>query len=135
MFGRRSATKKIIIGAIINMIRKRLVMRYITWVFIAVILLVVSLFCSYYSSKQSAKELVGDSLAYCQLTQTKITIEPFEKNQIVWVFKFSRPGSYDEEFYIYTTLLGSVVATNPKDLENRLRKFEKLEVYPYPKLE
>jgi hypothetical protein len=47
------------------------------------------------------------------------------------MFKFSCPGSFDEDFYIYTTLLGDVTVTNPPDLENRLRKFEKLETHPY----
>jgi len=110
-------------------------MRHIKWMLFAITLLGILLFYSYYSSRQSAKELVGASLDYVQLTETRITIEPFEKNQIVWVFKFSHPGSFDEEFFIYTTLWGRVALTNPRDIENRLRRFEKLEVYPYTKIE
>ena len=106
-------------------------MRHITWILLAIILLGA---LSYYSSKQNAKELVGATLDYCRLTKTEITVDPFEKKRIVWGFKFSRPGSFDEEFYIYTSLWGRVVITIPRDLEARLRKLEKMETYPYSKL-
>ncbi len=105
-------------------------MRFIKWILFASAVFGVLSFYSYYSSKQAANELVGKSIDYFELTETRIAIEPFEK-KLVWSFKFSRPKSTDEGFTIYTALWGSVALTNPSDLENRLRRLEKLGVSPY----
>lgn len=47
------------------------------------------------------------------------------------MFRFSYPDSFDEEFEIYTTVFGNIEITNPKDLEQQLRKFEKIKPHPY----
>lgn len=108
---------------------------YIFRILFVFILFVLLTYSSYYRSKLAAEELVGDTIEYFQLSQTKITIEPLERNQIVWSFKFSYldTHTFDEEFYIYTSLWGSVVTTNPKNLENMIRESEKLEIHPYYK--
>ena len=108
-----------------------MVKRYTIRTLLVFILLGLLVFPSHYISKQNAKEIVGDTLKYFRLTKTRIEIEPLKRNRLVWMFKFSCPGSFDEDFYIYTTLLGDVALTNPPDLKNRLRKFEELETHPY----
>jgi hypothetical protein len=95
--------------------------RYIIWILFVFILLGGLSLASFYASKLSAEKLVGDSLANFPLTKTMIAIEPFKRNQLVWLFKFSHPGSFDEDFYIYTTLWGNIALTNPKDLKERLK--------------
>ena len=83
-------------------------------------------FGSFYRSKYTALELVGETIKDYPLSRAKITILLGDKIMVVWDFKFSLPGSFDEEFYVYTSLWGSIYETNPRDLESRLRKEEKL---------
>jgi hypothetical protein len=77
--------------------------------------------------------MVGDNMKYVYLNKVRITIDPFEGKKIVWLFKYSVPNTFDEDFYIYTTLFGDIERTNPIDLEDRLRRFEKLDIHPYSK--
>lgn len=105
--------------------------RYIVPILLVPILLGFLVFSSHNISKKNAEEIVGDTLKYFRLTKTRIIIEPLKKNRLVWMFKFSCPEAYEEDFYIYTTLLGDVAYTNPPDLKNKLRRFEKLEHHPY----
>ncbi len=104
----------------INSVRQKLVLTLFVFILIALLSL-----CSFYRSKLTAEALVGDTIKDYPLSRSVITILAIEeKRQIVWDFKFSFPGSFDEEFYIYTTLWGKIVATNPRKLETMLRKLE-----------
>jgi hypothetical protein len=91
------------------------------------------LLTSFIVSKETAFKMVGDNMKYVYLNKVSITIDPFEGKKIVWLFKYSVPNTFDEDFYIYTTLFGDIERTNPRDLEDRLRRFEKLDIHPYSK--
>lgn len=108
-------------------------MRYIVKILLPVLLLGVLLFASYYKSRSTALELVGNTLKYFPLSKTKIVFESSEGNNILWMFKFSFPDSYDEDIYVYTTIFGNLENTTPKGLQELLRCFEKLEEHPYSK--
>lgn len=98
-----------------------------TMVRILVGIILIALFLcasSYYKSKLSATVLVGETLKTYPLSHAWLTTNPFNDTQITWAFKFSLPGSYDEEFYIYTTLWGTIVVTNPIDLGKRLMELQ-----------
>lgn len=95
----------------------------------------VALTCSsYILSRQAANKLVGKSLDYVELSSVRITTEPF-KRVPAWRFGYSNPDVFEDEFEVYTSLFGYVVLTNPRDLAIRLRSLEKLEVYPYTKVQ
>ncbi len=108
-------------------------MRYIVKILLAVLLFGGLLFASYYKSKSTALELVGNTLEYFPLSKTRITLESPDGNNVLWMFKFSFPDSYDEDLYVYTNLLGGPYQTKPKHLESMLRCFEKQELHPYSK--
>ena len=76
---------------------------------------------------------MGETLKYFPLSKSGLVIEPYEKKQIVWEFKFSLPDAFDEDFFIYTSLLGDILVTNPKDIVERLRGLEELDPHPYSK--
>lgn len=91
------------------------------------------LFASYYKSKSTALELVGETLHYFPLSRARVILESAEENKILWMFKFSFPDSYDEDLYVYTTLFGDLNSTTPKGLGDMLRCFERQEYHPYSK--
>jgi len=88
---------------------------------------------SYYFSKRTAEQFVGKTLQYFPLSRTKLLPFSYGTNDLVWWFTFSDedPHTFDNEFEVYTTVLGKIVRTNPTDLGRRLRNFEQLEVHPY----
>jgi hypothetical protein len=92
------------------------------------------LYFSYSKSMKTAKTLVGSSLEYFQLTKAKFSLDPVHKKSIGWAFEFSNPDAFDAGFEIYTSMFGQIVITNPTDLNDRLRGYEKLNIYPYPKI-
>jgi len=94
----------------------------------------ILVFYSYWSSKISTEKIVGKSLDYVLIESVEITVEPFER-KLSWLFHYTNPYTFDDGFWIYTTIFGSIISTNPIDLEVRLRKMEKLEIYPYQKIE
>jgi len=99
---------------------------------ITTILVVIGMVCfSYLNARKTAEALVGPSMKYFQFSNTKLRINPIHKKSIVWVFEFSNPGIMDAEFEVYVSVLGKLVITNPKDLEDRIRNYEKLDVHPY----
>ena len=105
---------------------------------ITILLLLFSLlglftYSSYVYSKRTAVNLIGDTVQYFPLAQARITVEPYERNRIVWLYKFSFPNSFDEDLYVYTNLWGTIAVTIPRNLENILRASEKLELHPYSK--
>lgn len=121
----------------LNFYRETMSLRHIKlvkWTLIVSAVFGILLLSSYYKSKRSADKLVGKSLDYFELTHVRITSEPFVRKP-AWELNYSHPGSFDDEFWIYTSLLGNVISTNPRDLAIRLREFEKLEIYPYSKIE
>jgi len=86
---------------------------------------------SYSFSRSRAESVVGDSLKYFNEIHTSISIKPINGKTIAWIFEFSNQNIFDADFEIYVSMLGKIVKTNPKDLEERLRSYEKLKVHPY----
>ncbi|WP_321530700.1 hypothetical protein [uncultured Desulfuromonas sp.] len=76
---------------------------------------------------------MGETLQYFSLSQVRITLVPFHRKYPVWMFRFSFPDSFDEKFEIYTSIFGNIEMTNPRDIEHRLREFEKIVPHPYSK--
>jgi len=74
----------------------------------------------------NAESLIGKSSDYLRVSNTRIEIRPFQKNTIWWRFTFTTPGVYDDKLNIYTSLLGNVTETTPKDIVGRLRQAERL---------
>ena len=101
----------------------------------SLILILVSLtLLSYHHAKRTAEQLVGESLQYFPLSYSMITLLPQTGIKPLWMFRFSYPYAFDEEFEIFTSLTGSIEATYPRrDIEKYLRKIEKYKIHPYSK--
>jgi hypothetical protein len=113
--------------------KKSIVFKIINILIIFTCLVGALSYFSYSYSKHNAEKLVGTSLQYFPLSKTVILVAPFHRKYPVWMFTFSNPSEFDAEFEIYVTTFGKIELTNPKDLEQRLRKYETLNEYPYPK--
>jgi len=77
---------------------------------------------SYNKSKQNAISFVGETLETYPLSHSELTVIYYPEAQIAWMFKFSLPDAYDEDFYIYTSLWGTIIKTTPAHLEELLKK-------------
>jgi hypothetical protein len=86
-------------------------------------------FTSYKLSKRNAEQFVGTTLQHYPLSHAIITYSPFGRGNFVWRLTFSNPDPhvFDDEFDIYTTFLGKLAITNPRDLGVRLTELENSE--------
>lgn len=108
-------------------------MNYITKLILTILFLGMLLFPSYYKSRSTAFDLVGDTIQFLPLSETRIKFVGSEGFSIMWMFKFSFPNSYDEDIYVYTSMTGGLKSTVPKGLDDLLRCFENLNYHPYSK--
>ncbi|WP_316347491.1 hypothetical protein [Desulfuromonas acetoxidans] len=103
------------------------------FIYIVVILFFFFVILSYYKSKISAKDFVGETIRYFNLNRVTIIVEPLSRKEVVWCFKFSFPDAFDEDFYVYTNFFGEVILTNPKTLRDDLNFLEQSDPHPYSK--
>lgn len=77
--------------------------------------------------------MVGSSIQYFPLSKTMLTLTSLNgRMKPAWMFRFSYPYSFDEEFEIFTNVFGNIEKIYPsKDIESYLRKLEKLKIHPY----
>lgn len=99
--------------------------------------LFVVLWVSYFNAKETAQTFVGPVvmkvypldrvMIYFDVEAITNEITGIEASPLL-CFTFSHPTSFDDEFQVYTSMLGEIIMTNPTGLNERLRTFEKKKV-------
>ncbi len=105
--------------------KKSFFRKFLLFVLIGGVLLVVPSYVSYFYSKMTVIAFTGKPLKYLEMSSAGLQPLPFNKATVWWRFTFNLEGATDE-CIIYTDMLGDITETSPRDLASYLRRFESL---------